>query len=123
MRALIVDDSQTMRAILRAILKRAGFEVREAVNGKEALGGLGPPGEFRVAFVDWKMPEMDGFEFVRAVRADSRYADLSLVMLTSETEVSQVALALEAGANEYVMKPFTREILLDKLGLLGILEV
>ncbi len=66
------------------------------------------------------MPEMNGLDFIRAVRADKRYRDLTIMMVTTETETAQVVKALAAGANEYVMKPFTREMILDKLALLGV---
>jgi len=70
--------------------------------------------------VDWNMPEMDGFEFLRRVRSESEYDEVRIMMVTTESEMSQVQVALEAGANEYLMKPFDREALLEKLLLLGI---
>jgi len=70
--------------------------------------------------VDWNMPEMDGLAFVRAVRAEPRYAGLRLMMVTTENELPRLTSALEAGADEYVMKPFTREVIREKLGLLGV---
>lgn len=120
MRALVVDDSRATRTILRRILKEIGFEVSEAGHGREALERLKEIGTPDLALVDWNMPEMDGFEFVRAVRADHAYDSMRLMMVTTETEMEQVAKALEAGANEYVMKPFTKDVILEKLDLLGI---
>jgi two-component system chemotaxis response regulator CheY len=120
MRALVVDDSRATRTILRQILKEIGFEVSEAGHGREALERLKEIGTPDLALVDWNMPEMDGFEFVRAVRADHAYDSMRLMMVTTETEMEQVAKALEAGANEYVMKPFTKDVILEKLDLLGI---
>ncbi len=120
MRALIVDDSRAMRLILCSILKESGYEVVEAGDGTEALQRLKENGEFQVVLVDWNMPPLNGFEFIKAVRADHAYDATPLVMVTTETEMSQVARALEAGANEYIMKPFTKETLLGKLALLGI---
>jgi two-component system chemotaxis response regulator CheY len=73
-----------------------------------------------LVLVDWNMPEMDGLAFVRAVRANPEHAGLRLMMITTQTEMVRVATALEAGADEYLMKPFTAEVLLDKLGILGI---
>jgi two-component system chemotaxis response regulator CheY len=70
--------------------------------------------------VDWNMPELNGFEFVKAVRAESAYDEMKLMMVTTESEIEQVAQALEAGANEYAMKPFTKEVILEKLSLIGI---
>lgn len=120
MRALVIDDSRATRTILKQILKEIGFEVSEAGHGREALERLKEIGAPDLALVDWNMPEMDGFEFVRAVRADHAYDSMRLMMVTTETEMEQVAKALEAGANEYVMKPFTKDVILEKLDLLGI---
>lgn len=119
-RALIVDDSKAMRLILGKFLKELGFEVYEAGHGIEALNRLKQMGTTDMALVDWNMPEMNGYEFICAVRADPIYSKLLLVMVTTESDMSKVAIALEAGANEYVMKPFTKEIIMDKLALLGI---
>jgi len=120
MRALIVDDSRTMRTILGRIVSGLGFEVAQAGDGKQALAALatGPLPDLMLA--DWNMPEMTGYELVCAVRAVPAYAALKIVMVTTETETTQVASALHAGANEYVMKPFTPEIILDKLRMLGL---
>jgi two-component system chemotaxis response regulator CheY len=120
MQALVIDDSKTVRSILRKILGQIGFEVSEAGNGREGLQRLGELERPDLALVDWNMPEMDGLEFVRAVRADPRYAGLRLMMVTTENELTRVHTALEAGADEYVMKPFTDEVIREKLELLGI---
>lgn len=120
MRALVVDDSSAMRAFLKLILKRAGFEVREARNGKEGLAALQASEAPELLLLDWNMPEMDGFEMLRRVRADMRWSGVKVVMVTTETEIAEVSRALGAGADEYVMKPFTPEILIDKLQLLGL---
>ena len=119
MRALIIDDSRSMRSILGRMLTGLGFEVVEAGNGKEALQRLEEPGKFDLALVDWNMPEMNGFEFVRAVRAKQTYDGVLLMMVTTETEMENVVRALAAGANEYVMKPFTKEVILEKLQIFG----
>jgi two-component system chemotaxis response regulator CheY len=76
-------------------------------------------GKVDLALVDWNMPEMDGYEFVRAVRAEHMYDGVLLMMVTTETEMENVVRALAAGANEYVMKPFTQEVILEKLQLFG----
>ena len=122
MHALIVDDSTTIRMILRAYLKKLGFEVTEAVNGRDALDRLKAMSRADLVLVDWNMPEMDGITFVRAVRADDGYRALPLMMVTTNTERAQVSDALEAGANEYIMKPFTAEMIREKLEILGFLE-
>jgi two-component system, chemotaxis family, chemotaxis protein CheY len=121
MRALVIDDSRTVRAILRAILTEIGLTVVEAANGREGLDRLRDAEDVGVVLVDWNMPEMNGLEFIRAVRAQRAYDPVRILMVTTETEQEQVIRALEAGANEYVMKPFTRDILVAKLSLLDVL--
>lgn len=120
MRALIVDDSRAMRSVIGKMVGDMGVTTTFAANGRDALEQLTAHGKPDFALVDWNMPEMNGFEFLVAVRADPRYADLPLLMVTTETEMSQVMKALEHGANEYVMKPFTADILRDKLDMLGL---
>lgn len=122
MNALVIDDSSTMRLILTRFLAKMGFQVVEAANGREALKRLREMGRPDLVLVDWNMPEMNGVDFVRSVRADHSFDDLPLVMVTTNTELEHVAEALEAGANEYVMKPFTMDVIREKLGLLGFLE-
>ena len=102
------------------ILQEIGFETVEACDGVDALEKLKSDGKIDLALVDWNMPEMNGYEFVCAVRKDPNYEDLRMMMVTTETEMSQVVKALEAGANEYVMKPFTKEMILEKLNVMGI---
>jgi two-component system chemotaxis response regulator CheY len=120
MKALVVDDSKAIRSIITKHLKALSFEVVEAVSGVEALVKLKKMGGADIALLDWNMPEMDGFEFLRRVRSDAEFSDLVVMMVTTESEMSQVAKALEAGANEYLMKPFTKEALQEKLVLLGL---
>ena len=121
MHALIVDDSATMRLILKAHLKKLGFEVTEAVNGRDALAQLRHMGKADVVLVDWNMPEMDGIAFILAVRADVANRLLPLMMVSTNSELADVARALEAGANEYIMKPFTGAMIREKLEMLGCL--
>ena len=120
MHALIIDDSRAMRRIIGDMMRQLGFDVDEAVNGKAGYEQLAAGPAPDVVLVDWNMPEMNGLEFVQAVRADNRYANVPLVMVTTETEMEKVAAALGDGANEYVMKPCSREMLGDKLQLLGL---
>jgi two-component system chemotaxis response regulator CheY len=120
-RALIVDDSRVLRRVLREMLGQLGFEVAEADNGQAALQQLSVHEPPDVVLVDWNMPVMNGLEFVSAVRSQPQFAGMPLMMVTSETELEQMSLALAAGANEYVMKPFGKEIVADKLQLLGLL--
>jgi two-component system chemotaxis response regulator CheY len=118
MRALVVDDSRTVRIILREILQEMGAEVVEAGDGLEALEQLRRHPEIDLVLVDWNMPVMNGLDFILAVRAQPAFDGLRIVMVTTETEGEQIARALRAGANEYVMKPFTKEVLVAKLSLL-----
>lgn len=121
--ALVVDDSRAMRSILSRSLAKFGFEARTAANGKEGLELLERDSpDLALMLVDWNMPELNGLEFVKRVRAMPRYASTPLMMVTTETEVEQMVKALEAGADEYVMKPFTDDIIAGKLRLIGVLE-
>jgi two-component system chemotaxis response regulator CheY len=120
MRALVIDDSRAMRAILRKVLSEAGFEVIEAEHGRDALEKLESESCPDVALVDWNLPEMNGVEFVEAVRSTSAYESMRLIMVTTEIEREQMAKALDAGADEYVMKPFSKDSLLEKLALVGL---
>ena len=120
MRALIVDDSRAMRSILKKFLSSEGFRTLfEAADGSEALDTLRQNGTVHLALVDWNMPRMNGLEFVEALRSNRDYDGVRVMMVTTEAEATKVARALEAGANEYVMKPFTTEVLRGKLDLLG----
>ncbi len=122
-KAVIIDDSKAIRMILTKTLEEVGFEVCQASNGEEALSVFEREnGAISLALVDWNMPRMNGLEFVRKLRSDPRYSAVLLMMVTTETEVEQMVQALNAGANEYVMKPFTKEIIADKLRLLGALQ-
>jgi two-component system chemotaxis response regulator CheY len=122
MRALVIDDSRTVRAIIGKYLREVGLEVVEAANGREGLEQLRRGPGIGLVLVDWNMPEMNGLEFITAVRAERAFDAVRIMMVTTETEQEQVLRALRAGANEYLMKPFTREILVAKLGLLDVLE-
>jgi two-component system chemotaxis response regulator CheY len=119
MRALVLDDSKAVRMVLRRIFRDIGFEVSEAGNGLEGLKLLKEMERPDLVTVDWEMPEMDGLAFVRAVRAEYPGENLPLIMVTTANDLDHVSAALEAGANEYLMKPFTEEMLREKLELLG----
>jgi two-component system chemotaxis response regulator CheY len=112
-----------MRRIVADILCGLGFDTSQASNGREALDLLEAGESFDLACIDWNMPVMDGLEFVAAVRTRRQWRDLTLIMVTTEGERSQVVRALAAGAHEYVMKPFTPDALASKLALLGLLPV
>jgi two-component system, chemotaxis family, chemotaxis protein CheY len=119
MRALVIDDSKAIRAILGKMLRDMGCEVAEAEDGRVALEVLKKEAPLDIALVDWNMPEMNGYDFVKAVRAMREYDELRLMMVTTENEISKMIEALDAGADEYVMKPFTKEIIVEKLRLIG----
>jgi two-component system chemotaxis response regulator CheY len=122
-KAMIIDDSKAIRMILSRTLAEVGYEVCQAANGEEALSVLEQEnGAISLALVDWNMPRMDGLEFVKRLRSDPRYSSVLLMMVTTETAVEQMVKALEAGANEFVMKPFTKEMIEDKLRLLGVVQ-
>jgi two-component system chemotaxis response regulator CheY len=118
-RALVVDDSSAMRMLLRAVLRQQGFEVAEARDGRDALEVLRQAGPMDLALMDWNMPEMGGLELLSALRSDSRYDGMRVMMVTTETDLAEVRQALQTGANEYVMKPFSKDAIVDKLKLIG----
>ncbi len=118
MNVLVVDDSRAMRSILSNILKQLGHQTVEAGNGQEAQEKLAAGEEFDLALVDWNMPVMNGLEFVQKVRENPAHASVPIIMVTTETEQSQMAMAMQAGANEYIMKPFNKDVLAAKLELL-----
>ena len=120
MHALVIDDSRAIRLILGRMLAGLGFEVHEAANGREGLTQLDEGLTPELVLLDWNMPEMTGLEFVIAVRQPPYSSTARVVMVTTETEVGKMMVALEAGADEYIMKPFTRESIVEKLQLLGL---
>jgi two-component system chemotaxis response regulator CheY len=120
MRAMIVDDSRATRAILGRILQEIGFEVVHAADGREGLEALATRSDVGLVLVDWNMPVMDGLDFVRAVRSDRVHDGVRLIMVTTESDVDRMVSALQAGADEYAMKPFTAAVIREKLDLLGV---
>lgn len=122
MLALVIDDSRAMRLILKRIVAKLGYDVVEAANGKEAVDYLRANETVvpEVALIDWNMPEMNGLEFVTKVRQEARLRQMTLMMVTTESEQSQIVRALAAGAHEYVIKPFTPDAIFDKMALLGL---
>ncbi|MGO8757152.1 MAG: response regulator [Terracidiphilus sp.] len=121
MRALIVDDSRFVRDFLRNLLEKKGIECAEAADGQAALDLLhgGPP--FDIALVDWNMPVLNGLDMLLQLRADG-FAGLKVMMVTTESENDFIVRALDAGADEYLMKPFDDAALTEKLTLLGLVE-
>src|SRR6516225_7657813 len=117
MLALVIDDSRAMRMIIGKILREVGIDVVEAGDGVEALTQLQMNPEVELMLVDWNMPQMNGFDFVKKVRAQRAFDEARILMVTSEAMGEQVVQALGAGANEYLMKPFTKDVLVAKLSL------
>jgi two-component system chemotaxis response regulator CheY len=123
MQAMVIDDSRAMRLILARIAGQLGFDVVQAGNGREALERLAELETTpELALVDWNMPEMNGLEFIVAVRKEPRYKSMTLMMVTTESEQGQIVRALAAGAHEYVIKPFTPDAIVEKLALLGLVR-
>ena len=121
MRALIVDDSRTMRMILKKQLAELGFvEIFEAGDGVEALRVLDGISAPDVALVDWNMPNMSGIDFVAAVRNNAAWNAMKVVMVTTASDLARVQRALGEGANEFVVKPFTPQMLSEKLMMVGV---
>ncbi len=119
MRTLIVDDSRFVRNFLRGLLEEKGIECVEAGDGRAGLEKLRHCGPFDLALVDWNMPFMNGLELLREIRA-AEGAKLKVMMVTTEAETDFIARALDAGADEYLMKPFDEESLTEKLAMLGL---
>lgn len=121
MKTLIVDDSKAMRAFLQHLAGEIGLnDLTLAEDGRHALEILLQDSAFDLALVDWDMPRMDGLSFVKAVRARPQFADLKIMMVTTQNTLDRVTAAIEAGATDFLMKPVTRESLEDKLRVLGV---
>ncbi len=123
MKALVIDDSRVMRKIVGGILVEVGFKVVEAENGQDALDRLAENDDVTLCCIDWNMPVMTGFEFVVEVRKHPEWRNVTLMMVTTEGEQDQIVRALAAGAHEYVIKPFTPDVIIDKLQFLGLVEM
>ncbi len=112
---LVVDDMSTMRRIIRTILNQLGYSnIEEAENGKQALARLQKE-KFDFVITDWNMPEMDGLQLVKEIRADENLKSLPVLMVTAEAKKENVMEALKAGVNNYIVKPFTPEVLKEKM--------
>ncbi|NLD93470.1 MAG: response regulator [Fibrobacter sp.] len=118
MRVLLVDDSNTMRRIVINQIKDTGVtDIIEATNGEEGLTLLAANMPVDLIVLDINMPVLDGMAMLRKVRSEPKYKDVKIVMVTSESEKTKVMDAIAAGANDYLVKPFTTENLIKKLGL------
>jgi two-component system chemotaxis response regulator CheY len=121
MRALIVDDSRFVRGYLRGLLEEKGIECEEAADGQAGIDRLTTDVSFDLALVDWNMPVMDGLEMLKQMRAQG-FNNVKVLMVTTEAENDFILRALDAGADEYLMKPFDDEALSEKLAMLGLVE-
>jgi two-component system chemotaxis response regulator CheY len=122
MKMLIVDDSKAMRTYLQSLATALSFQTEEAEDGRAGLNKLinnDPRDPFAVALVDWEMPVMNGLELVQTVRRNRDFNSLKLMMVTTQNSMDHVVVALEAGADDYLMKPVTKELLEEKLQILG----
>lgn len=118
---LVVDDSRVIRKVSRRILEDLGFEVAEAGDGVEAMAwcsAVMPD----VILLDWRMPAMDGIEFLRRLRAEPAGCVPKVVFCSVESDIARIREALDAGADEYIMKPFDGAIVAGKLAAIGLLE-
>lgn len=122
MKLVVVDDSSTMRRIIKNTLSRLGYEdVLEGEDGLQGWNALNLNPDVDMLITDWNMPEMNGLELVKKVRADSRFTDLPIIMVTTEGGKAEVITALKAGVNNYIVKPFTPQVLKEKLSaVLGV---
>jgi len=122
MRALVIDDSRTVRMIIGQTLRELGIEVLEAGDGSEALDQIKENPDVDLMLVDWNMPKMNGIDFIRAVRSQPAFDSARILMVTSEAQSDHVTEAIQAGANEYLMKPFSKEVLVAKLNMLDVIQ-
>lgn len=118
-RAIVVDDSPPARGHVGRMLAELGFEVFEASNGREAAEVVDRLGEVTLVVLDWNMPDTDGIWFLNALRVDRQRQDVLVLMATGNSDFESVKHALELGANEYMMKPFSAADLGDKLRIMG----
>jgi two-component system chemotaxis response regulator CheY len=121
MRALIVDDSRFVRSYLRGLLEEKGIECEEAGDGLAGMDQLNTGVPFDLALVDWNMPVMNGLEMLQKMRTEG-FSNVKVMMVTTEAENDFILRALDAGADEYLMKPFDDEALSEKLAMLGLVE-
>ena len=116
---LVVDDSRVIRKVSRRILEDLGFEVAEASDGVEALAWCSAVMPDAI-LLDWRMPRMDGMEFLQRLRAEPGGTTPKVIFCTVENEIERIREALDAGADEFIMKPFDGGIVAGKLGYLGL---
>ena len=124
MNVLLVDDSKTARSLLKRIFVELGnWDILEAENGQVALDHLNEVRSMDLICIDWNMPVMNGLEFLKKSKKNPNFSDTWMMMVTTETELSNIHKAMVSGANEYVMKPFTKDIILAKLEMMGLVSL
>lgn len=122
-KALLVDDSRAVRLAMRRITTGLGYEGLEAENGQLALEQVRANPDVDFVLLDWNMPVMDGLEFLRALREEPMEKQPIVIMCTTENSLQQIRTAINAGANEYIMKPFTEDVIKEKLEGAGVAGV
>lgn len=116
MKILIVDDFPTMRRITRTLMRQIGYNnMIEAEDGKQALEILSRDSSFEFIISDWNMPNMTGLELLQAVRADEKLKKLPFLMVTAEAEQENIMAAVKSGVSNYIVKPFTAQVLTEKI--------
>jgi two-component system chemotaxis response regulator CheY len=122
MQALVIDDDPAILLMITSILNGLGYQVTTAVDGQQGLQQLTESSPPDVVLVDWNMPVMNGLGFVKSVRSQSQYNNLPIIMVTTELEMSQIALTVDAGISEYIMKPFSPIMIIEKLQMVGVMS-
>jgi two-component system chemotaxis response regulator CheY len=113
--ALVVDDSAAMRRMQQRLLEGLGWTVSAAADGEEAIARLHDVPTCQLMLTDWHMPNMDGVELIRRVRSSGNHPHLKILMVTSDSVLSAVQLAIDAGADDFLMKPFTSDSLRERI--------
>ncbi len=114
MKVLLVDDSNSIAMVVGGMLTEAGHQVERAIHGKEAIELINAHPDIDIILLDWNMPEMDGLEFLKYNQENNIFSN-PIVMMTTENKPEKIMMALEFGAVEYIMKPFTQDILISKI--------
>lgn len=121
MKALIVDDAKVVRVALGRIMNQLGYETVKAEDGQQALAAMAEHPDMDVVMLDWNMPVMNGYDFLMALRQMPEHASSpKVIMVTTETGMPQMLKALAGGADEYIMKPFDKEMVAGKLEMVGL---
>lgn len=122
MKALIVDDSRAMRTLLRSMCQNLSYDTVEAPDGKEGLEQARRNGPLDVALVDWDMPVMNGLELVQELRADDNFSGTKIMMVTAHNSMDDVVTAIKEGADDFLMKPLTEDLFVEKMRVLGLAD-